>query len=112
MIFFELNQSGGEYNSALLKKLKWTMAKKGLDGKALDHPDLIVPNQPGSDDSEVKNLHYDKGLRFGYAPSFILVEHFLFLIIKKMHILLVRYCLDTFIDPMDWRRKGMETCYE
>ena len=23
----------------------------------------------------------------------------------------LRYCMDTFKDPMDWRRKGLETCY-
>ena len=48
---------------ALLKKLKWTMAKKGLDGNALDKADDIVPNQAGSGDKEVKNLTFDKGLR-------------------------------------------------
>lgn len=23
-----------------------------------------------------------------------------------------RYCLDTFVDKNEWRRKGLETCYE
>ena len=27
-------------------------------------------------------------------------------------IVILRYCMDTFVDPMDWRRKGLETCYE
>ena len=48
---------------ALLKKLKWTMSKKGLDSNALDKADSIIPNQAGSEDKEVKNLTFDKGLR-------------------------------------------------
>jgi len=23
----------------------------------------------------------------------------------------LRYCMDTYIDPTDWRRKGVETCF-
>eukprot|EP01036_Dinobryon_divergens_P028234 gene28234-37147_t len=61
--YFKILQSGGANNMALLKKLKWTMSKKGLDSNALDKADSIIPNQAGSEDKEVKNLTFDKGLR-------------------------------------------------
>jgi len=91
------------------------MAKKGLDGTALDVPDHIVPDQPGSTDAEVKNLLFDKGLRFIHlihCLTFHLTKTLLKININNNLTYLYRYCMDTFVDPMDWRRKGLETCYE
>lgn len=47
----------------MLKKLKWTLGKEGMDPNLLDDPQAILPNQPGSNGEEVKNDKYEKGLR-------------------------------------------------
>ena len=61
------------------------MLKLGLDPTKLDDPDAVLPNQVGSDDKELKNDAFAKGLR---------------------------YCLDTHMDQFDWRRKALESCFQ
>ena len=61
------------------------MRNKGLDSDLLDDAEAIIPDQPGSNQNEIKNDQFERGLR---------------------------YCLDTMVDPADWRRKTYETCYQ
>lgn len=72
-------------NKAITKRLKHSMVKQGLDPEMIEKPDLILPDQIGSNDVELKNDMYEKGLR---------------------------YCMDTFCEEFDWRRKALETCFE
>lgn len=68
-----------------MRRLKQSMAKIGLNPDLLDEPDLILPNQIGSSNEEIRTEPYEAGMR---------------------------YCLDTMSNPADWRRKANEVCYE
>lgn len=61
------------------------MESKGLDPDIIDHPYSYMPGQPGMTTAPVKNDVFEGGLR---------------------------YCMDTWQEPNDWRRKGYETAYE
>ena len=52
-----------EGNKAIMKRLKYSMHKQGLDPDAIDDPDAVLPDQVGSSDAELKNDMYEKGLR-------------------------------------------------
>lgn len=67
------------------KQLRRDLANKGMDPDLLNDPLAVVKDQPGSNLTEVLPELFEKGLR---------------------------YCLDSLVDPSDWRRKTYETCYE
>lgn len=72
-------------NKLVIKQVKITMEKNGFDSTLLDDGEAAVPNQVGSTDDPLRVDKYDKGLR---------------------------YCMDSFVDPADWRRKSYEVCFE
>lgn len=39
------------------------MVKQGLDPEMIDKPNMIIPDQIGSNNDELKNDMYEKGLR-------------------------------------------------
>lgn len=82
--YFKILEAEG-YKKQLVVKIKQTMAKNDIEGDLIDDPEAYLPGQAGSTDAELKSAKFEKGLR---------------------------YCLDTWNDPMDWRRKGLETCYD
>jgi hypothetical protein len=49
------------------------MNKSGMDGSVLDHPNDIMPNQAGSNDKEMKNDKYEKGLRYAEFKAYLFV---------------------------------------
>ena len=72
-------------NKLVLKQVKIAMEKAGFDPSLLDDGEAAVPNQVGSTDEPLRVDKYEKGLR---------------------------YCMDSFVDPADWRRKSYEVCFE
>jgi hypothetical protein len=80
--YFDIIKEG--VSSIVVKTLKADVKRKGIDPKLLDDPLRVLPGQPGSLDETIRNEQFEPGLR---------------------------YCLETYIDPADWRRKGVETCF-
>lgn len=80
--YFDLASEGG---AKLRSVLRADMESKGLDPDIIDHPYSYMPGQPGMATAPVKNDVFEGGLR---------------------------YCMDTWQEPNDWRRKGYETAYE
>ena len=72
-------------NQMVVKQIKIQMEKQGFDPDLLDDPDAAVPNQVGENDEPLRVDKFEKGLR---------------------------YCMDSFVDPADWRRKSYEVCFE
>jgi hypothetical protein len=72
-------------NQMVVKQIKKTMEKNGFDPALLDHPDAALPNQVGSKDDPLRLDKYEKG---------------------------IRYCMDSLVNPADWRRKSYEVCFE
>ena len=48
----------------ITNRLKRSMQKQGMDPALIDDPDAVLPNQVGSEDKEIKNDAYAKGLRY------------------------------------------------
>jgi alpha-tubulin suppressor-like RCC1 family protein len=80
--YFDIIKGG--VSSIVTKLLKADVKRKGIDPSFLDDPKAILPGQIGSGDDTIYNQTFEPG---------------------------IRYCLDTFVDPDDWRRKGIETAY-
>ncbi len=72
-------------NKMVVKQVKKQMEKNGFDPSLLDDPDAPLPDQIGSKDGPLRVDRFEKGLR---------------------------YCMDSLIDPADWRRKSYEVCFE
>lgn len=51
-------------SKGLRNRLKHSMAKLGLNPDMIDDPDAVLPNQVGSEDKELRNEAYAKGLRW------------------------------------------------
>lgn len=81
--YFSILES--EDNPALRQYLKRVMKKQGLNPDLIDDPDAILPDQPGMTDDVLDTVKFEKGLR---------------------------YCMDSFPDPTDWRRKVYEICFD
>ena len=71
-------------NKMVVKQVKKLMEKSGFEPALLDDPDAPLPSQVGS---HARPLRIDK-----FEPG-------------------LRYCMDSFVDPADWRRKGYEVCF-
>ena len=71
-------------NKMVIKQVKKLMEKSGFEPSLLDDPDGPLPNQVGSHDRPLRIDKFEPGLR---------------------------YCMDSFVDPADWRRKGYEVCF-
>lgn len=56
------SQSEGQTNGIRMR-LKHSMMKLGMDPTLIDDPDAVLPNQVGSEDKQLKNDAYAKGLR-------------------------------------------------
>jgi hypothetical protein len=82
--YFRILEEEGRHR-LILRKLKVNLIKEGLEPNLIDDPNAPLPNQMGYATEEIKNEPYEKGLR---------------------------YCLDTFQDKYDWRRKALEACFE
>ena len=80
--YFDIINEG--VSSVVKKHLKQDAKRKGIDPFLLDDPLLVLPGQAGSEEKTLLNEKFEPGLR---------------------------YCMDTYIDPSDWRRKGVETCF-
>ena len=80
--YFDILNEG--VSGVVKKQLKADAKRKGIDPHLLDDPLLVIPGQPGSTEDTILNEKFEPGLR---------------------------YCMDTYIDPSDWRRKGVETCF-
>lgn len=52
-------------------RLKHNMMKLGMDPALIDDPDAVLPNQVGSEDKQLKNEAYAKGLRYFPCPEFV-----------------------------------------
>lgn len=61
------------------------MEKAGFEPSLLDHPDDPLPNQVGVLDGPLRVDRYEQG---------------------------TRYCMDSLVNPADWRRKSYEVCFE
>jgi hypothetical protein len=72
-------------NKMVVKQVRIMMEKQGFDPDLLDDGETAVPNQVGSTDEPLRVDKFEKGLR---------------------------YCMDSFVDPADWRRKSYEVCFE
>jgi len=72
-------------NKLVVKQVKKLMEKAGFDPNLLDAPDAALPNQVGSTDRPLRIDKFEPGLR---------------------------YCMDSYVDPSDWRRKSYEVCFE
>lgn len=72
-------------NKLVVKQVKKLMEKSGFDSALLDNPDGPLPNQVGSTDKPLRIDKFEPGLR---------------------------YCMDSFRDPADWRRKSYEVTFE
>lgn len=83
--YFKSMEGEGGKNKAIVRRLKLALKKEGMDPNLLDNPEAILSDQAGYSETEVKNDVYEKGLR---------------------------YCLDSYVDEFDWRRKAMEACFE
>jgi hypothetical protein len=81
--FYSIAASDG--TQAIRTYLKKLLLKQGIDPAMLDHPEFILPDQPGLNDKPMLSQNFERGLR---------------------------YCMDTQSDPADWRRKAYEVCYE
>ena len=81
--YFDIIKEG--VSSIVKKQLKADVKRKGMDPALLDDPLKVLPGQAGSEDKTLRNQMFEPGLR---------------------------YCMDTYVDPSDWRRKGVETCFE
>lgn len=73
------------FNSKIIRQLKFTMERKGLNPNLLDNPNGAVANQAGANNDPIYNDLYEKGLR---------------------------YCLDTWHDPSDYRHKTYEVFFD
>ena len=40
------------------------MKRQDLDPDVLDNPEMVMPNQPGMDDKDLKGSRFEKGLRY------------------------------------------------
>ena len=72
-------------NKLVVKQVKKLMEKNGFDSALLDDPDGALPSQVGATDKPLRIDKFEPGLR---------------------------YCMDSFKDPADWRRKSYEVCFE
>ena len=71
--------------SNVRKYVEEDLLRKGFDIALLDTPDARLQNQIGDSDSPLENEEFEKGLQ---------------------------YCMDTFVDRGDWRRKTYETYFQ
>jgi hypothetical protein len=72
-------------NQMVIKQIKKTMEKAGFDPKLLDNPEAPLPSQAGALDTPLRIDRYEQG---------------------------TRYCMDSLVNPADWRRKSYEVCFE
>ncbi len=54
---FEQKESG---NAVIMRRLKQSMVKIGLNPDLLDDPEYVLPNQPGHIDEEVRTEPFEK----------------------------------------------------
>jgi hypothetical protein len=72
-------------NKLVVKQVKKLMEKSGFDPNLLDNPDAPLSSQVGATDKPLRIDKFEPGLR---------------------------YCMDSFKDPSDWRRKSYEVTFE
>ncbi len=69
----------------VIKQIKKSMEKSGFDPELLDNPEAPLPNQVGALDTPLRVDKFEKG---------------------------TRYCMDSLVNPADWRRKSYEVCFQ